>query len=104
MISGVPQGSVVGPILFIIFINDVCDVIVGNTRPTCKLYADDIKLYASVDFNGVSQDLQASLDDLIMWSNMWQLKVHINKCNVLRIGRNCVFVVTVLLMVTFSLV
>jgi len=50
VISGVPQGSVFGPILFIIVISDVCDIIVGNT--TCKLFADDIKLYASVDFNG----------------------------------------------------
>ena len=58
--------------------NDVCDIIVGNTR--CKLYADDIKLYASVYFNGVSQDLHASLDNLIMWSDLWQLKVNINKC------------------------
>jgi Reverse transcriptase (RNA-dependent DNA polymerase)/Endonuclease-reverse transcriptase len=89
VISGVPQGSVLGPILFIIFINDVCDTIVGNT--TCKLYADDIKLYASVDFNGISHDLQASLSNLILWSNVWQLKVNINKCNVFRIGRNCVY-------------
>lgn len=89
VISGVPQGSVLGPILFIIFINDVCEIIVGNT--TCKLYADDIKLYASVDFSGISQDLQASLDNLKLWSNTWQLRVNINKCNVLRIGKNCVF-------------
>jgi len=79
VISGVPQGSVLGPILFIIFINDVCEIIVGNT--TCKLFADDIKLSASVDFNGISHDLHASLDNLKLWSNMWQLKVNINKCN-----------------------
>jgi len=79
-----------GPILFIIFINDVCDIIVGNTRPTCKLFADDINLYAYVDFNGISHDLNASLDNLMLWSNMWQLKVNINKCNVLRIGKSCV--------------
>ena len=89
VLSGVPQGSVLRPILFIIFINDVCDIIVGNT--TCKLYADDIKLYASVDFNGLSNDLQASLDNLMMWSNIWQLRVNIAKCNVLRIGKNCAF-------------
>ena len=88
VVSGIPQGSVLGPILFIIFINDVCDIIVGNT--SCKLYADDIKLYASVDLNGFSSDLQASLDNVLLWSNSWQLKVNISKCNVLRIGRNCV--------------
>ena len=68
--------------------NDVCDIIVRNT--TCKLYADDIDLLASVDFNDVSQVLQVSLDNLIMWSNTWQLKVNSNKWNVLCIGRNCV--------------
>jgi len=50
--SGVPQGSDFGPILFIIFINDVCDIIVGST--SCKLFVDDIKLYASVDLNGIA--------------------------------------------------
>ena len=44
VISGVPQGSVLGPVLFIIYINDVCDDIVGTT--TCKLYADDITVFS----------------------------------------------------------
>jgi len=56
----------------------VYDIIVGNT--TCKLFADDIKLYASFDFNGISHELHARLDNF-MWSNMWQLKVNINKCS-----------------------
>ena len=70
--SGIPQ-EFLGPILFIIFVNDVCDIIIGNT--TCKLYADGIKLYASVYINGISSDLYASLDNVLLWSNMWQLKV-----------------------------
>jgi len=72
--------SFLGPNLFIIFINDVCEIIVGNT--TCKLFA--------VDFNGISHDLHASLDNLMLWYNMWQLRVNINKGNVLRIGKSCV--------------
>jgi len=100
VISGVPPDSVLGPIIFIIFMNNVCNIIAGNT--TCKLFADGIKLYASVDFNGISHDLHASLDNLMLWSNMWQLKVNINKCNVYT--AKAVFLVTNLSTVTFYLV
>ena len=86
VISGVPQGSVLGPILFCIYVNDVCDIIVGNTA--CKLFADDIKLYSCVETNGTSGDLDTSLNNLILWANRWQLKVNLSKCNVMRIGRN----------------
>ena len=86
VISGVPQGSVLGPILFCIYINDVCDIIVGNTA--CKLYADDLKLYSCVDIDGTSCDLDAGLTNLISWANKWQLSVNFNKCNVMRIGSN----------------
>ena len=44
VISGVPQGSVLGPTLFLLFINDVTDIFEGLSV-TCKIYADDIKLY-----------------------------------------------------------
>jgi len=54
------------------------------------IFADDIKLYASVDFNGISHGLHASLDNLMLRFKMWQLKVNINTCNVLRIGKSCV--------------
>jgi ribonucleases P/MRP protein subunit RPP40 len=77
VISGVPQGSVLGPILFVIFIsNDVVSTCLGNT--TVKLFADDLKLYSIFNSaNGVS-DLQQSLDLLVSWSNVWQLKINIS--------------------------
>jgi len=89
VVSGVPQGSVLGPILFIIYVNDVCELIVGNT--CCKLYADDIKLYCTVDFNGISNEVISSLDNICHWSHIWQLNVNVKKCNVLRIGNSSVF-------------
>jgi hypothetical protein len=90
VISGVPQGSVLGPILFLIFINDVVSICCGNT--TVKLFADDLKLYSIYNMPGVdsSLDLQQSVDQLVYWSNIWQLKVNINKCHVLPIRRKSI--------------
>ena len=83
VISGVPQGSVLGPILFLIFINDVVSTRCGKT--SVKMFADDLKLYCIYNSaNGVS-DLQQSLDLLVSWSNVWQLKINISKCHVLPI-------------------
>jgi ribonuclease P/MRP protein subunit RPP40 len=56
--SGVPQGSVLGPILFLIIVNDIDTVCKGNT--TLQLFADDAKLYSSVDFDAHSISLQQS--------------------------------------------
>jgi hypothetical protein len=79
--SGVPQGSVLGPILFLIFINDIDSVCCGNT--ILKLFADDAKLYSEIEINCTSSSLQNSLDHLVKWADLWQLKINISKCHVL---------------------
>jgi hypothetical protein len=84
VISGVPQGSVLGPILFLIFINDIDKVCSGSTK--FSLFADDLKLYSDIDITSASnnnQDLQCSLDKLVVWSLDWQLSINIDKCSVL---------------------
>ena len=81
--SGVPQGSVLGPILFLVFINDVASICCGET--TVKLFADDLKLYSVYNSTDNSVDLQHSLDKLVEWSNLWQLQINMNKCQVLSI-------------------
>ena len=79
--SGVPQGSVLGPILFNIFINDLIESINGE----CEIYlfADDVKLFSN---NSVS--LQRALNHVSEWSTKWQLKISLEKCSVLHLGKN----------------
>ena len=79
VLSGVPQGSVLGPLLFIIYINDLPD----NLSCTCQIFADDTKIYSTSDHH---QSLQKDLYSLLEWSNAWQLEFNTSKCKVLHIG------------------
>ena len=81
--SGVCQGSVLGPLLFNIFINDVTDSLDPST--TAKLFADDVKLYSS--YSNISpSNLQSQLDIIHFWSSTWQLNISYSTCNILPIG------------------
>ena len=87
LVSGIVQGSCLGPLLFLIYINDVTDVMPLGC--VCKLFADDLKLYSVasiVDDNALV--IQDSLDKLCNWSVKWQLSVSYKKCAILSIGRN----------------
>ena len=84
VISGVPQGSVLGPILFIIYIHDISNVCCGDTA--LLAFADDAKLYSNVTIDNASTSLQHSLDRLVQWASEWQLTININKCSVLSIS------------------
>ena len=82
IISGVPQGSVIGPILFVIFINDMPDEV---KESICKLFADNCKLYRNVSSSG-QNDLQKELLNLENWSTTWQLPFNATKCKVSHFG------------------
>ena len=82
--SGIPQGSVLGPILFVIYINDMPEALQHNS--TVKMFADDSKLYKRTDTDNGAEDLQKDLDNLYQWSNTWQLRFHPEKCKVLSLG------------------
>ena len=85
-VSGVPQGSVLGPLLFIIYIIDLADVL--GRGLTVELFADDVKIYVNIgDINSFVL-LQDGLNALSKWASEWQLKVSINKCTTLHLGRN----------------
>ena len=82
--SGVPQGSVLGPLLFLIYINDVCDVTSGAAF--VKLFADDLKFYSDVTINESSVDLQTTLNNLDDWAAKWQMEIAYNKCCLITYG------------------
>ena len=79
VLSGVVQGSVLGPLLFLIFINELITVCNGTSE--LVLFADDVKLYTIASFDTASIDLQNSLDELYSWSEKWQLSINISKCH-----------------------
>ena len=80
VIRGVPQGSVLGPMLFILFINDISNITVNGV--ITKLYADDLKIYTSLISTNDSNNLQDVLSNLLMWSKTWQLEVNVSKSHV----------------------
>lgn len=79
-----PQGSVLGPVLFLLYINDIDFVVCGDT--VIQLFADDAKLFSDVTVDGVSPSLQQSLDRLVDWAKEWQLSINIQKCAVLSLS------------------
>jgi len=79
--SGVPQGSVLEPMLFRLFINDITNITANGVFT--KLYADDLKLYASLTSLDDCHNLQVALSNLLIWSNDWRLKVNVSKCHIL---------------------
>ena len=80
--SGIPQGSVLGLLLFVIFINDLPDVASSDIY----LFADDTKISRPITTEGDEQQLQSDLDNLTDWSDTWLLKFHPDKCKHMHIG------------------
>ena len=87
--SGVPQGSVLGPILFLLYINQV----VRELSCQYKIFADDIKLYLCYELDAVDSStevLQEDINTMVNTSESWNLKVNLDKCVVMRFSpRNC---------------
>ena len=77
--SGVPQGSILGPLLFLIYINDIGENLTSPTR----LFADDCVLYREITNPSDRITLQQDLDLILRWSQLWQLPLNLSKCNAL---------------------
>jgi len=68
VISGVPQGSVLGPVLFLIYINDIINLF-DNSGVCTKLYVDDIKIYFKITNDSDYVTLQYGINKIYAWSN-----------------------------------
>ena len=84
VLSGVPQGSVLGPILFFILINDLPD----NIRSSVRLFADDCVLYRNIYSIQDCFILQEDLTSLEQWEADWQMKFNVAKCHSMRVTRH----------------
>ena len=80
--SGIPQGSVLGPLLFVLYINDLPSVVMNPIR----LFADDTKIFTRSEIDGATDSLQDDLTSLQDWSTKWCLRFHPEKCHVVKLG------------------
>ena len=81
--SGVPQGTVLGPLLFLCHINDLP----ASIKSTSRLFADDSLVYRAIKTEHDHAILQNDLDQLSIWAEKWGMKFNVNKCFVMSINR-----------------
>jgi len=86
VLSGVPQGSVLGPLLFLIFINDL-DYGIKNW---ILKFADDTKIFGKISNVTDTVRLQEDLDRLIEWAEEWQMMFNASKCKVMHFGKKII--------------
>ena len=84
--SGVPQGTVLGLLLFLIYVNDSASVV---KHSTVKMFADDVLLYAPANTLKECSSLQNNLTAISSWASCWQLKLNPTKCKALMITNKC---------------
>ena len=84
--SGVPQGTVLGPLLFLLYINDLPLSISPDS--STRLFADDSLIFRPIKTNDDCLQLQRDIDALEQWENKWQMKFRPDKCKLLRFTRS----------------
>ena len=87
VLSGIPQGSVLGPILIVIFINDLPDVATSNVSFKDTLFADDTKLMKEIQSDQDVVVLQNDVSEMDYWSKTWLSKFNLEKYHILTFGK-----------------
>ena len=85
VVSGVPQGTVLGPLLFLLHINDLPSVVSSKVR----LFADDCLIYRNIKNKEDQIALQKDLNWLVNCGNTWGMRFNAAKCNIMRVSRTC---------------
>ncbi|EYC16425.1 hypothetical protein Y032_0033g2652 [Ancylostoma ceylanicum] len=89
--SGVPQGSVLSPLLFNIYSMDIANFVKTDPRIRIAAYADDIKIYAAynaLEKQEIRAKLRQSIEQMLSWAQTWRIKVNTSKSHVLMLGGN----------------
>ena len=82
--SGVPQGSVLGPLLFLLYINDIA----SGVSSTIRLFADDLIIYRDISSENSHNLLQNDINVLFDWSQRWLMKFNSKKCNMVLLSKS----------------
>ena len=82
--SGIPQGNVLGPLLFICYVNDMPEVV----HSAIRMFADDTKIFCLVNDKEDRNKLQLDLERLQCWADKWQLRFNMTKCKVIHLGNS----------------